>query len=85
MRHAATPGEVQRLHDYLAPLPEHRREPIVSFLTEIVGDCPDCEGPARRCDPRVLRAGRLCHLVCGGEVAENGLESARRQSAGATR
>jgi hypothetical protein len=62
MRHAATPGE---LRDSVRPLPEHRRESVLGFLVEVVAECPGCDRPVRRVDPRALVHGQLVHLECG--------------------
>lgn len=63
-QHFALPGEVAALRRYLAPLPAHRVEPVLRFLIEVVGECPMCDSPITRTDPRRLVDGRLLHLAC---------------------
>lgn len=62
--HFSLPGEAKALRRYLAPLPEHRVEPVLRFLTEVVGACPECDGPITRIDSRCLVDDRLLHVAC---------------------
>jgi len=64
MSHRALPGEVRDWRRDLAPLPEERVEPVIGLLSEIVGTCPACDAPIRRCDPRALDGTALVHLAC---------------------
>ncbi len=64
MRTAATPREVQDLLDQLASVPPDRRAPIIRMNFEIVGLCPVCDEPVRRCDCRRLVDGHLAHVRC---------------------
>ena len=64
MPHVATPGELRGWGELLAPCPPDRVGPIKRMLSEVVADCPGCDEPVRRCDPRRLVEGRLHHLSC---------------------
>jgi hypothetical protein len=64
MRRIATPGELSRWRQELAPLREDRRVAVIRMLSEVVADCHGCEGPVRRCDSRGLVRDRLVHLRC---------------------
>ena len=63
-RHAATPGQFNRLMAQLEPVPADRRAAIARMNFEVVADCPQCGEPVRRCDARRLINGRLLHLNC---------------------
>lgn len=65
MRRVATPGEVSRWEQSLAPhLPPERVAAVVGMLAEVVDDCPHCGEPVRRADERLRRGERLAHLRC---------------------
>jgi hypothetical protein len=71
MRCCATPGEVQRWHEQLAPhMPADRVVAVIRLLADVVTDCPVCDEAVRRCDPRVLHGGELLHLRCAGGGVE---------------
>lgn len=63
--HPCTPGEVADLMAFLEPLRPERRVGVARMMFEEVGECA-CGGPVRRCDPRRIVGGRLCHLDCVG-------------------
>jgi len=71
MRRVTTPGEVARWQADLAPLEADRRDAVVQMLCEVVADCPICDEPVRRCDPRRLVGDeeRLAHLRCASDAA----------------
>ena len=70
MRRTATPAEVAGWHEQLEPhMPEERAVAAVGLLSEVVADCPVCEEPVRRCDPRRRVGEHLRHLRCAGELA----------------
>lgn len=60
----ATPGELQRWAAEFAPLPQERADAVMRLVSEVVGVCPTCEEPVRRCDPRWLVGDQLAHLAC---------------------
>ena len=49
MRTAASRAEFDRLLEQLEPGPASRR-PAIAQMVEIVGLCPVCDEPVRRCD-----------------------------------
>lgn len=64
-RCVATPGELRIWRESLCPLPDDRIDDCLRLLSEVVADCPHCEEPVRRCDPRrLIDADRLAHLAC---------------------
>lgn len=69
MRTAATPGEVAAVRAGLKPLRTDRQDAVIEMLFTVVGDCPVCEGPVRRCDPRVPSYEGLAHRRCTGGTA----------------
>jgi hypothetical protein len=64
MTHVATPGELRAWDGLLAPCPPDRIGGIKRLLSEVVDECPRCDEPVRRCDPRRLLDGRIVHLAC---------------------
>jgi hypothetical protein len=64
VRRFATPREIADWEEELASLAPERREAVVAMLSEVVGDCPHCEEPVRRCDGRRPIDGELYHLAC---------------------
>jgi hypothetical protein len=64
MRRIATPGEISRWAAVLDVLDPERRDAVIAMLSEVVGDCPACDEPVRRCDARRLVGGRLAHVRC---------------------
>ena len=70
-RYAATPGEFDRLIDFLEPVDRKHHAAIARMVFLEVATCPRCELPIRRCDTRRLVGDRLHHLTCaGGSVGE---------------
>jgi hypothetical protein len=69
MRYPATPGESDRLLDFLEPVDPERHAPIARLMFEQVSTCPRCEEPVRRCDPRRQVDDQLLHLSCVGDAA----------------
>ena len=63
-RHIATPGEMSSWRAELKPLAADRADAVMRMLSEVVNDCPACDEPVRRCDPRRLVDERLLHLRC---------------------
>lgn len=66
MRRTATPGEVARWEQDLSPhMARERVVAVIAMLADVVGDCPACGEPVRRCDRRRLSENsRLAHLAC---------------------
>ena len=75
MRCPCTPGEVARWREALRTLAPERQESAIRMLGEAVADCPICERPVRRCDPRRLVDDQLVHVVCA--AAPSGVASDR--------
>jgi hypothetical protein len=65
-RMRATPAEFQALMAWLEPVDPDRRGPIAQMMFEVVGDCPICEEPVRRCDARDLTDAGMAHPACTG-------------------
>ena len=64
-RRVATPGEVSRWEQQLAPyMPHERVVAVVSMLAEVVSECPACGEAVRLCDCRRLLHERPAHLGC---------------------
>jgi hypothetical protein len=54
------------------------------MLSEAVADCPICERPVRRCDPRRLVDDQLVHVVCAAAAERGRAASPSRESDGVT-
>jgi hypothetical protein len=63
-KRVATPGEISHWRESLSPLPQNRLDAVLRLLSEVVAECPACEEPVRRCDPRRVIEDRLVHLAC---------------------
>jgi hypothetical protein len=70
MLRPCTPGEVARWRRQLRALRPERQDAVIRMLAEAVADCPTCEEPVRRCDPRRLGDSQLAHLRCTEEVRQ---------------
>ena len=69
MRYDALPGEVTRWVEQLQSLPEDRRARVIRMLAFVLADCPVCEGPVRRCDPRARAGDGFMHVRCRGTAS----------------
>ena len=72
MRYPATPGEFDRLMDFLGPVDREHHAGIARMVFLQVAVCPRCDEPVRRCDARRLVDGQQLHLRCASDADKFG-------------